>query len=200
MDPSCLLLSALRGAGVQLAGGATLSMPEALGYIPCTTRDMPYGVVWHHSFWLLAWFCLAQCSLRPFCVLAVFFGVIHLLFLLGSKYPIVQVYHNLFFHSVDFGHFSWFEVRVITNKTAINILLQIFLWADFIFVRWLSQLGIAWSEGKYTILKLTEITRTFMRVMILYAHQQRVGFRLLPCSLLFCCWSLKLSPFCWEPW
>ena len=49
--------------------------------------------------------------------------------IMGQLYYMVWMYHSVFIHSPTEGHLGCFQGLAIMNKAAINIHVQVFMWA-----------------------------------------------------------------------
>ena len=56
----------------------------------------------------------------------------------NEQYFVVGTYHNLFIRQLTEGHLGCFQVVAVVNKIALNIHVQVFVWAYFYQLTWVN--------------------------------------------------------------
>lgn len=70
------------------------------------------------------------------------------LFLIAEQYSIISMNHIFFILSLIERHLGSFQFMAITNKAAINIVEEVFLWYDGVSFEYMARSDIAGSSGK----------------------------------------------------
>lgn len=78
-------------------------------------------------------------------------------FFITEQYPIAWTYHSLAVNSLSDGHAGYFQFLTITNKRAMSICVQVFVWVRFHLSHVNTRSGMAGSHGRYTFNSLNKL-------------------------------------------